>query len=125
MRWTSTGSEVARRTASVTSGPIVICGTKCPSITSTWIQSAPACSASTTCSRSRPKSADRIEGASLTLLIVGSRASALDDLDSTRTRHDHGRGHAEEQPALHHARAAPEPVLHRAGVLHPLREAAV
>src|SRR5580698_3128607 len=38
-------------------------GTKRPSITSTWIQSAPAASTARTSSASRPKSAERIEGA--------------------------------------------------------------
>src|SRR5687768_8775066 len=38
-------------------------GTKCPSITSIWIQSAPASSIARTSSPSRAKSADRIEGA--------------------------------------------------------------
>jgi len=44
-------------------GPIVIFGTKCPSITSTCIQSAPAASAAWTSSPSFEKSADNIEGA--------------------------------------------------------------
>src|SRR5260370_40893964 len=38
-------------------------GTKCPSITSTWIQSAPADSTARTSSPSLAKSAERIEGA--------------------------------------------------------------
>ena len=38
------GASVALRTASTTSGPMVMLGTKRPSITSTWIQSAPAAS---------------------------------------------------------------------------------
>ena len=37
MRCTSTGSFVTLRTASTTSGPMVMFGTKRPSITSTWI----------------------------------------------------------------------------------------
>ena len=47
-----------------TAGPIVILGTKCPSITSTWIQSAPAASTARISSPSLAKSADKIEGAS-------------------------------------------------------------
>ena len=43
-------------------GPIVMLGTKCPSITSTWIQSAPAASIARTSSPSREKSAERMEG---------------------------------------------------------------
>ena len=51
------------RSAATTSGPIVIGGTKCPSMTSTWITRAPASSTSCTCSPSRSKSAARIDGA--------------------------------------------------------------
>src|SRR5262245_19976509 len=47
-------------------GPIDRFGTKCPSMTSTWMRSAPARSASATCSPRRAKSAARIEGASRT-----------------------------------------------------------
>ena len=43
-------------------GPIVIGGTKWPSITSTWIIRAPAAITSSTCAPSREKSADRIDG---------------------------------------------------------------
>src|SRR3954453_21336538 len=50
-------------TASSTSGPIVIGGTKWPSITSTWITRAPASITSATCAPSRAKSAERIDGA--------------------------------------------------------------
>src|SRR5712691_4322506 len=42
---------------------MVIGGTKWPSITSTWIQSAPAAVTARTSSASRPKSAERIDGA--------------------------------------------------------------
>ena len=45
------------------SGPKVMFGTKCPSITSIWIQSAPAASTARTSSPSRAKSAERMEGA--------------------------------------------------------------
>src|SRR5207253_4137760 len=62
IRWASIGSLVARRTASTTWGPKVRLGTKWPSMTSTWIRSAPAASASFTCSARRPMSAERIEG---------------------------------------------------------------
>ena len=47
-------------------GPKVITGTKWPSITSMWMTRAPASSTSPTCSRMRPKSADRIDGATST-----------------------------------------------------------
>src|SRR5215472_8375959 len=53
-------------------------GTKCPSITSTWIRSAPDRSASATCSPRRAKSAARIDGASLMMwfciFLTGSHA---------------------------------------------------
>ena len=42
IRCASMGSAVTLRTASTVIGPMVRLGTKCPSITSTWIQSAPA-----------------------------------------------------------------------------------
>ncbi|MNL59059.1 hypothetical protein D3C87_1827520 [compost metagenome] len=45
------------------SGPKVMFGTKCPSITSQWIQSAPASSIARTSSPSFEKSAERMEGA--------------------------------------------------------------
>src|SRR3954454_16646196 len=57
------------------SGPMVMLGTKRPSITSTWIQSAPAASQARTSSARRPKSAERIEGA----ISVG-----IDAIRSTR-----------------------------------------
>ena len=54
---------VALRTAATTSGPKLMSGTKRPSITSTWIQSAPAASTARTSFARRPKSAARIDGA--------------------------------------------------------------
>ena len=63
IRWTSNGLAVCGRSAFTTAGPIVRLGTKCPSITSMWIQSAPASSIARTSSPSLAKSADRIEGA--------------------------------------------------------------
>ena len=59
-------AHLLARAPPTTSGPTVIGGTKCPSITSTWITRAPASSTSPTCSRSRPKSAERIDGATRT-----------------------------------------------------------
>src|SRR5580704_2707319 len=44
---------------------MVMLGTKRPSITSTWIQSAPAVSTARTSSPNRAKSADRTEGATM------------------------------------------------------------
>ena len=45
--------------------PMERLGTKCPSITSIWIRSAPARSASATCSPRRAKSAARMEASEL------------------------------------------------------------
>src|SRR6202047_5675355 len=47
----------------MTSGPKEMLGTKCPSITSRWIQSAPAASTARTSSPSLAKSEARIDGA--------------------------------------------------------------
>src|SRR5215211_3050242 len=62
IRWTSRGSLVMRRQVATINGPIVMLGTKCPSITSTWIQSAPAASTVAISSPRRAKSAERIDG---------------------------------------------------------------
>ncbi len=48
-RWQSRTLSVTGRSASTTRGPMVMLGTKRPSITSTWIQSAPATSTALTC----------------------------------------------------------------------------
>lgn len=48
-KWTSSGKSVTGRIASTTRGPIVILGTKRPSMTSTWIQSHPASSTALIC----------------------------------------------------------------------------
>src|SRR2546427_10799681 len=64
MRWTSNGRPVARRRSVTIFGPNVRFGTKCPSMTSTWSQSAPPASAAAAASANRAKSADRIDGAS-------------------------------------------------------------
>src|SRR3954465_5570987 len=54
---------VCGRIALMTSGPYEMLGTKCPSMTSRWIQSAPAASTARTSSPSLEKSEARIEGA--------------------------------------------------------------
>src|SRR5262249_48069930 len=66
--WWCGGGEgrVPRRSDRTMAGPIERLGTKCPSMTSTWMRSAPARSASATCSPRRAKLAARIEGASRT-----------------------------------------------------------
>src|SRR3954451_7412444 len=60
------------------SGPRVMFGTKCPSITSIWIQSPPARSIARTSSPSLAKSADRMEGAiRIGLVMSGPVARGL------------------------------------------------
>lgn len=52
-RCTSRGFSVTGRSASTTRGPMVMLGTKRPSMTSTWIQSHPASSMALTCIHAR------------------------------------------------------------------------
>src|SRR5262245_29624976 len=79
MRCTLSGFAVERRMARSTTGPSVILGTKRPSITSTWIQSAPAASTARTSSPNRVKSAESTDGA----IRIGcmTAASALRPLE--------------------------------------------
>src|SRR5438034_8530349 len=63
IRWTSSGRRVARCRSATIFGPNVRFGTKWPSITSTWTQSAPPRSSAPTASARRVKSALRIDGA--------------------------------------------------------------
>ena len=63
MRWTSRGSLRGPAHGATTSGPMVMFGTKWPSMTSTWTQSAPRPRSARTSSPRRAKSAERIEGA--------------------------------------------------------------
>src|SRR5579871_2130462 len=63
MRWQSSGMSVARRIDFTTGGPSVRFGTKCPSMTSTWSQSAPAAFMRSASVASRAKSPERIDGA--------------------------------------------------------------
>src|SRR5215510_8008869 len=58
-----------------TTGPMVMLGTKRPSITSTWIQSAPAASTARTSSPNRAKSADRTDGATRNGCMVAPRSA--------------------------------------------------
>src|SRR5579872_255299 len=64
IRWQSSGSLVAFRSDLTSCGPSVILGTKCPSITSTWIIVPPPSAALATWSARYAKSADKIDGAS-------------------------------------------------------------
>src|ERR1019366_315456 len=63
IRWQSRGTSTALRSDATTGGPIVILGTKCPSITSTWRRVAPPRTASLASSARRAKSADNMDGA--------------------------------------------------------------
>src|SRR4051812_695151 len=66
IRWTSTTPPASWTWSAIpprTSGPIVIGGTKCPSITSKWITRAPASITAPTWWPRRPMSAERIDGA--------------------------------------------------------------
>mmetsp|Transcript_27073 Transcript_27073/g.77681 ORF Transcript_27073/g.77681 Transcript_27073/m.77681 type:complete len:303 (-) Transcript_27073:69-977(-) len=75
MRWqSSSASGSFLRSASTTRGPIVMLGTKRPSITSTWTQSAPALSTSSTSWPSFEKSAERIEGEICTVFSFMARS---------------------------------------------------
>ncbi len=74
IRCTSKIASVWRRRAFTTAGPMVIFGTKCPSMTSTCTQSAPAAMMARVSSPNAAKSAERIEGATRTgLRIFGLR----------------------------------------------------
>ena len=71
IRWQSNTLSVRLRIALMTGGPKVMFGTKCPSITSRWIQSAPARTTASTSSPSREKSLDSIDGAISVVLMAG------------------------------------------------------
>src|SRR5262245_49098708 len=80
MRCTSSGSRVTGRIPFTTTGPMLRFGTKWPSITSTWMRSAPAAVTSRTSSPSREKSAESIEGAimgSSTLQFAGFKSQVV------------------------------------------------
>src|SRR5690606_28424646 len=66
MRWMSSVTSTALRTAWTTIGPNVITGTNLPSITSRWMNSAPPSTTACTSSASRPMSAVRMLGAMIT-----------------------------------------------------------
>src|ERR1019366_291492 len=63
IRWQSSGTSTASRSEATTGGPIVILGTKWPSMTSTWRRVAPPRTASLASSARRAKSADNMDGA--------------------------------------------------------------
>ena len=75
IKWQSSGTSVTWRSDFTTGGPIVILGTKWPSITSTCKSVPPPSRAAWTSSARRAKSADKIEGASsITRSSKGPRA---------------------------------------------------
>ena len=59
-------------------------GTNLPSITSKWIQSAPASSTAFTSAPSSPKLADRIEGHTITSLLLNLATRSAPDRVTTR-----------------------------------------
>src|SRR5579871_3806927 len=63
IRWQSSGTSTTLRRAETTSGPMVMLGTKCPSMTSTCSRVAPPRMAAWQSSARWAKSADRMEGA--------------------------------------------------------------
>ena len=67
IRWASKNFPEDPLTAFTTGGPNVMLGTNIPSITSRWIQSAPALSTLATSSPSFEKSADRMDGDTLVI----------------------------------------------------------
>src|SRR6266481_2320377 len=96
IRCTLSGFAVERRMARSTTGPMVMLGTKRPSITSTWIQSAPAASTARTSSPRRVKSADSTDGAmsmEAAMVLAFTRGRPIDEPDEladgfyTRRRH--------------------------------------
>lgn len=70
IRWASKNLSEYPLTALITGGPNVMLGTNIPSITSRWIQSAPALSVLAISSPSLEKSADRIEGDTLVIGVL-------------------------------------------------------
>src|SRR6266542_5634511 len=69
MRWTSSGRLVRPRIILTISGPKEMLSTKCPSMISQWMQSAPAASTRWISSLSREKSEARMDGATMILCI--------------------------------------------------------
>src|SRR4029453_17175645 len=115
MRGTSRGIAVASRTARVTSGPMVMEGTKCPSITSTWIQSAPAAVTAATSSEMRPKSAERMEGAisGIAISTSGGARSPPGGSAGAQANREEGVQVVAMRPGAQHAIACGEVGWHR------------
>src|SRR5688500_2713865 len=106
--------------AATTGTPIVMFGTKWPSMTSTWIQSAPAASASWIASPRRAKSADRIDGAMRTSGMIDSEHA-----HAVRASDDGLGRDAQEEAGLHDADALAQRRLEHARVLDAAVEARI
>src|SRR5260221_14764163 len=90
MRCTSSGSRVRRVSARSSGAPKVRLGTKRPSITSTWTHSAPPRSIAASSSPSRPRSAERIDGAMRAVTGAPGWGSVADDeIDARLARAQH------------------------------------
>src|SRR5688500_16278794 len=124
IRWTSNGLSLCGRRAFTTAGPMVRFGTKCPSITSTWIQSAPAASAARTSSPSRLKSAESTEGA-IFRVISELRCTAGENSSAVSSGHDHVVREPDEQAVLHDPGAIVQLSFERRPIGDAVRKAAV
>mmetsp|Transcript_52007 Transcript_52007/g.161393 ORF Transcript_52007/g.161393 Transcript_52007/m.161393 type:complete len:254 (-) Transcript_52007:67-828(-) len=114
MRWqSSSASGSFLRNASTTSGPMVMLGTKRPSMASTWTQSAPAFNTSSTSWPSLEKSAERMEGEICTVFSFISLSFATRGLPSRRAT---TRALAFSAPAARRRRSA-EPAANAAPVM--------
>src|SRR5262249_48735096 len=80
IRCVSRGRRVTRRTDCTTAGPIERLGTKWPSMTSTWMRSAPARAAAAIGCPRRAKSAAGVEGASRTRFLPSGGTGLLEDV---------------------------------------------
>src|SRR5690606_33090789 len=114
IRWQSNTLSVRPRIALMTGGPKVMFGTKCPSITSRWIQSAPARATASTSAPSREKSEDRMDGAISVLEVISISHLAPERISGVRQFVDAGRADPSPVPLLS-AAGRREPASHPAG----------
>mmetsp|Transcript_15894 Transcript_15894/g.39958 ORF Transcript_15894/g.39958 Transcript_15894/m.39958 type:complete len:263 (-) Transcript_15894:193-981(-) len=125
MRWQSrTASGSFLRRAATTSGPIVMFGTNLPSMTSTCTQSAPAFRTLPTSSPSLEKSADKIEGETLTVFISVLNFSTRGFMARRATARDAGVALAERRPCRSAPVAAAPAPTKAAAAQAPLEVAA-
>mmetsp|Transcript_2339 Transcript_2339/g.5114 ORF Transcript_2339/g.5114 Transcript_2339/m.5114 type:complete len:259 (+) Transcript_2339:173-949(+) len=85
MRCVSSGLSVMGRSASTTSGPMVMLGTNRPSMTSTCTQSHPASSIAFTCAPSSAKLAERMDGETMISFLENLSTRAPSPWARTRT----------------------------------------